>query len=108
LVSGMIEEGEQSLEAAKRELAEEAGLTASFWEQVGAFNMGSSIIEWPLYYFVAKNLQETVKHPDPSEEIEIVKVPLEEAVNNIFNGKIIKQSTITGILLVDAIFKRRG
>src|SRR3989344_1992874 len=80
LVSGMIENDESPLSAGKRELREEAGLIAASWNNIGKFDLASGIMKWPLYYYVAKQLTEKKQKLDDSEDIDIVTMPFETAV----------------------------
>ncbi len=100
LVSGMIEDGEDPLEAAKRELEEEAGIKALKWTRLSKVEIGSSIFDWDFNYYLAYELNFTMQKLDLSEDIEIIKMPLDEAVNKIYSGEIVKLSTITGILML--------
>lgn len=53
--AGRRDPGETALEAAKRELLEETGYTANFWEHYITFEP-SHKMEWKLPFFIAKDL----------------------------------------------------
>ncbi len=80
LFGGRIDEGEDPVEAVKRELMEEAGMEASeliFWEA----NQPIDKIEWINYCFIAKNCRIVQdQNPDPGEKIEILLVNFEEFI----------------------------
>lgn len=100
LASGMIETGEDPLEAGRRELVEELGIKALKWVKLPAVEIGSAIFDWDFNYYLAYELNFTMQKLDLSEDIEIIKMPLDEAVNKIYSGEIVKLSTITGILML--------
>ena len=53
VVSGAIDEGEQPLEAAQRELREELGITAETWTEFGGMDIDTSMINCPVRLFLA-------------------------------------------------------
>lgn len=105
LVSGMIEDGEDPLTAGKRELEEEAGIKANKWLKLPEIELGSSIGDWDFNYYLASDFEFSTQKLDQSEDIEVVKMPLEKAVEKIYNGEIVKLSTVAGILLVNSMLK---
>lgn len=75
---GRIDEGEDPLEAAKRELLEEAGIEADRWILWSAEQFFSKI-DWAIYNFVAKDLKKvTDPKPDAGEKIETIAVSFEK------------------------------
>lgn len=87
---GGIEPGETPFEAAQRELKEETGLTAKKWTDLGKINStNSSIIASSAYLFLAEDLETGEQVWDGGEEIELIKVPLSQAVEWVMEGKII-------------------
>lgn len=77
-VGGRVDEGEEVLEAAKRELLEESGYEAGefvFWKSEQPVGK----IEWSVYIFVARNLKKVADlHLDAGEKIELMPVEFEE------------------------------
>jgi 8-oxo-dGTP pyrophosphatase MutT (NUDIX family) len=98
-------EGEEPWAAARRELAEEAGLVADTWELLARFhNSGGWTDEYTLIY-LATGLRETAPpdgfHSEAEEaDIEIVRVPLNTALELIRSGDITDAKTVIGLLLV--------
>lgn len=68
--------GEDPLEAAKRELAEEVGREASEWTYLGGFYTAPALITEFIHLFVATGLSPSDVAPVAEEEIEVVRVPL--------------------------------
>lgn len=106
-VAGHIDKKESPLEAAKRELKEEAGISAQQWEEMIRIENSASVIKSTVHLFVARGLYEGKPNPEEGEEIKVVKMPLEEAVSKVLLGEINNSSTVIGILLLDKM-RREG
>ena len=106
-VAGFLEEGELPLECAKRELKEEAGLTAREWQELASTDMARSVIKATVHLFLAKDLSVGESALESDEEIEVKKVPIEEAVERVLTGEIRSAASIMGILMVNEL-KREG
>jgi len=104
-VAGTIEEGENPLETAKRELLEEAGIKASEWKKIGESDAAGSFITWKQHLFIAKNLEFADQKLEESEEIKVVKMKFDDALKMVIEGKINTSSTSFGILLIDKLIK---
>ncbi|MBI2665280.1 NUDIX hydrolase [Candidatus Woesearchaeota archaeon] len=99
-VSGGIETGEQPLDAAKRELKEELGITAKEWIPLGIVNPFTSVIKSPVNLFLVKGLTFTNSNPETTELIKTKKMKLEEAISLVLNSKITHSPT--GVLIFKA------
>lgn len=102
-IAGFVEEGENPLQAARRELQEETGITAQYWELIAQLQLAKSSLNAPVYLYVAKELEVGVAHPEETENIKMVKLPLKEAVAKVLNGEINKAAVVAGILLLDKL-----
>jgi ADP-ribose pyrophosphatase len=71
-------EGEEPLETAKRELAEEVGKGAESWEHLTSFWTSPGFADEECHLYLATGLYDHAEEPDENERIEIVTVPLEE------------------------------
>ena len=88
--AGKIEKNDKNfLASAKRELKEEAGLTAKKWVNLGRFLAGPGHSTGVGYCFLAQDLKEGKQDLDPTERIEIIKVPFQKAVAMIKKGEIL-------------------
>lgn len=97
-ISGGIEQKESPQQAAKRELREEAGIVAKKWTTLGFIDPFTSIINSPNHLFLAEKLSFLKPSPESTETIELIKVPLKEAVKWACEGKITHSATVVLIL----------
>ncbi|MFA6004924.1 MAG: NUDIX hydrolase [Patescibacteria group bacterium] len=82
-LGGRVEEGEQPLSAAKRELLEESGLYSEEWDLI-AVHEPFHKMEWELYYYIAKNCRKIQEpHLDAGENIEIRQYSFNEFVAKV-------------------------
>lgn len=96
--AGMREDGEDPLATAKRELKEEAGLTAQKWQKLGEFFMEPSSTTKVGHIFLAQELQQGNQSLDDDERINVEWLPLKEILALIEKGEIKDGFTILGIL----------
>ncbi len=99
-------DGEASLDAARRELAEEVGLVAGEWSQLTHFANSGGWTDETTTVYLATQLSEV---PDPTfvpeaeeADLEVLRIPLAEAVGMAERGEIIDAKTLIGLLLADA------
>ncbi len=98
--AGKLEESEQPLECARRELAEETGFRGSEWRLLTRFYTSPGFCNEMIYLYEATGLQAAVAVPDEDEQVEVVKVPLSTAVNMVLQGEIRDAKTIIALSLV--------
>jgi len=103
---GGTDEGESALDAAKRELQEEAGVTAAHWEPLGGeIALSNCHSSERGYLFLATGITEGEASPDGTEQLKVKKVPLDEAMAMIDRGDITDAMTLLALLTLDR--KRR-
>jgi len=86
LIGGRIENDEDPISAAKRELIEEAGIESSNFFLWKSFQFLPKI-DWAIYVFLAKDLAFRERHLDSGEKIKIEKVSLNELINLAASSK---------------------
>jgi ADP-ribose pyrophosphatase len=88
LPEGGCPEGEDPLEAAKRELMEETGIIAQQWTPLLNMDISNSVTdEWGTA-FIAQELSFGPSLPEDTEELTIKKVPFEQAFEMVMKGEI--------------------
>lgn len=97
LPAGLIDEGEQTLAAAQRELREETGLHGGSWRELASFWTSPGFVNERVTVFVASGLEEGEPEPDEGEELEIVRWTLPEVEARI--GELADATTLIGLLL---------
>ncbi len=93
-------EGEDILETAKRELEEECGLKATNWEKLISIHTSNSVTDEAGTVFVAKGLSPGRQTLEETEDIELQKLPLKDAVQMVIDGEITDSLSIAGLLRI--------
>lgn len=88
VVSGAIDEGEEPLEAARRELREELGIRAAEWTDMGTVDALTSQVWSPVRIFLARGLRFGESEQEGVELIEPVRMRFEEAVSAVLESRI--------------------
>jgi len=89
---------EDILDAAKRELKEETGLSAKNWENICRIHTSNSVTDEEGFIFIATDLTQGETAFEETEKLEIRKVPLSKAVEMVMNNEITDSISIAGIL----------
>lgn len=97
LPAGKLEPGEQPLEAAKRELAEEAGVSADVWRDFGSVIPTCGYSSEVIYIFLATGLHNVGQHLEGDEDLTLFWMPLEQAAQMVMDGSITDSKTVSGI-----------
>ena len=96
--AGTREPGEAPLVTAKRELAEECGLTGAHWEEGPAFYTAPGFSTELLTLFLATDLHTVDVAPPEDEALERSWLPLADALAAIDDGRIRDAKSLVGIL----------
>ena len=88
------------LDAAKRELQEETGLTANQWTELMRLHPSNSITDELGIVYVARELSEGPTSFEETEDLEIRKLPLDDAINMAVHGEITDAISVAGLLRV--------
>jgi len=98
LPAGRIDKGENALAAAKRELLEETGYTASRWKRILKFYASPGFVAETMNLYLARGLRAGTAQAEADEMIQQRLVPLSTAVRWVMRGTIRDAKTISGVL----------
>jgi len=97
--AGKLEAGEDPLEGAKRELAEETGYQAKKWRPLATYYASPGFLGEAMLVFVAEGLYPGYARPDEDERIELRLVKLNDILKMIAKGAIHDGKTLIAVLL---------
>lgn len=89
---------ESILTAAKRELEEEVGLKADVWQELMELHTTNSVSDEVGVIYVARNLHAGVQKLEDTEDIEVRKLPLIDAIDMVKKGDITDAMSVAGLL----------
>ncbi|HEV8587315.1 MAG TPA: NUDIX hydrolase [Pyrinomonadaceae bacterium] len=99
LPAGTLNDKERPEDGAARELEEELGVKAGKLEKLCEFFVSPGFCEEKMWLYLATDLRETEQRLEDDEAIEIVRLPLDRALQMITDGEIEDAKTIIGLLL---------
>ena len=102
---GGCPQGTDPLETAQRELREETGLQAGYWEKILECDVSNSVTDETAVLYLARNLTEGPADPEDTEDLRLRKVPVEKAIAMVMQGEIRDSLSVIGLL---AIAKKLG
>lgn len=97
LPAGKLEAGEDLLDCAKRELAEETGYTAKTWSHLVSFYTSPGFADEQIHLYVAEDLLAGESHPDDDEFVNTQEITLDDAYAFIQSGNICDAKTVAAI-----------
>ena len=84
---GGLVDGDPQVSAA-RELAEETGLRAARWRKVVEGDLSNSVTDEHFIGYLAWDLEQGTPAPEPTEQLQIRRLPLSEAFRMVETGEI--------------------
>jgi ADP-ribose pyrophosphatase len=108
VVSGAIDRGEDALAAARRELAEELGLRASRWTDMGPMEVETSIVRCHVRLFLCRELEIGTPRREATEQMQPEAMTLAEAAEAVATGRIVHGASCVLILKAERLLSRAG
>jgi len=106
LPAGKIDAGESPLATAQRELREECGYTAQEWRHLATLHPCIGYADERIELYLAHELSHVGNALDDGEFLEVITVPLAQALDWVRDGTITEAKAVTGLLWAEKI--RRG
>jgi 8-oxo-dGTP pyrophosphatase MutT (NUDIX family) len=97
---GGCPQDESPLNAAQRELEEEVGLQANDWQQLMTMHLSNSVTDEFCVVFVARDLFAGRQQLEATEDIEVKKLPLIDAIDMVKRGEITDGISVAALLRV--------
>lgn len=105
--AGKLDDPEEDrLQAAKRELQEETGISAKEWIELGEYRPAPAYSNEVITLYLARGLQYGSQNLDDDEFLNIEQIPLQELVQQVMDGTLTDGKTQVAILKTAAIAKR--
>ena len=97
--AGKLDSNEEDiLEAAKRELREETGLTAGRWTGLGLFYPAAAYSDEVITMYLAQDLHRGAQELDEDEFLDVQLIPFAQLVDDIMAGKVPDAKTQAAVL----------
>lgn len=96
--AGRLSPGEAPEICGRRELREETGLTAERMEAMGFIHSTPGVLDEVIHLYLGTGLAQEEAEPEAYEDIEMVRMPLEDALSMVVDGRIADGKTIAALL----------
>ena len=86
------------LESARRELKEETGLSATNWQTLMHLHTSNSVTDERGIVYIATGLSEGETEFEETEDLQLMKLPLHDAIQLVINGEITDAVSVAALL----------
>jgi len=94
---------QDDLDSAKRELKEETGLSAKKWTKIMRLHTSNSVTDEEGFVFMAEELSLGETEFEETEQLQVLKLPLSEAIKKVLDGEITDAISVAALLKVARI-----
>ncbi len=105
--AGTLEANEPPEVCAARELEEETGYRAGSLRRLFSQYLAPGYSQEILHVFLATDLEKTAQHTEEDENVEVVPVPISQAVGLVLSGEIRDAKTIAALLVAHYMLVNR-
>jgi ADP-ribose pyrophosphatase len=95
--AGRLSPDEPPLDCARRELQEETGMTATTFIPMGMIHSTPGVLDETIHLFAATGISQGKAEPEAYEEIEVLRLPLKDALNMALDGSISDGKTLAAL-----------
>jgi ADP-ribose pyrophosphatase len=96
--AGTVDEGEDAMTCARRELAEETGLIATRYTSLGVVH-GAAFLTGRAHMFLAEGISTSDRNPETYEQdMEVQRLPFVEALRAALDGGIAHSGSVTSLV----------
>lgn len=99
---------EDPIKEIQRELLEETGLSARYWQLILRMHLSNSVSDEEALVYLAWELSVGEAQPDPSEALQVKRLPLLEAIEMVHRGEITDSLSVAGLLRVECLLHRKA
>jgi ADP-ribose pyrophosphatase len=105
LPAGKIDPGEDPLHTARRELREECGYEARQWRHLTTLHPCIAYANERIELYLARDLTMVGRQLDDGEFLEVLHIPVAEALVWVRDGRITEAKAVTGLLWAEKILR---
>ena len=106
--AGRLSPAEAPEECARRELREETGITAAELIPLGVVHSSPGVFDEVVHLFAATGISEGIAQPEADEEIELLRLPFEEALQMASDGRISDAKTLAALFRWELLRRSGG